>query len=159
MEVEDTLLKEIDSGLREAIQLKKLLMSGLSREAGDPGLNHTHYRTLMMLADKGPDCMKGIRHHLGLEAGSFTPVVDRLIDKGLIERERDETDRRRILLRITDTGEVTVERLKTIIQNRIRERLSVLDGELIRDLATSMQNIRRVNEILQESEHERKKQN
>lgn len=46
-----------------------------------------------------------IRHH------SVVELVDRLVDHGLIERRRDENDRRRVLVVLTDAGERLLERL------------------------------------------------
>ena len=141
-------IASIDTGLREAHMMKKYLMSDFSRDVGNPRMNSTHYRTLMILSRKGPDCMKGICRHLGLEAGSFTPVADRLIEEGLIERGRDDMDRRRTLLRITPEGEKTTIRVKALINEHMAEKLSVLDKRILEELVDAMDLIRRVNVIL-----------
>ncbi len=153
-EERELLIRTIDAGLRETFRFKKKIMAGISRKAGNPRLNSTHYRTLLMINDMGPQCMKQIRTQLGLEAGSFTPVVDRLIEEGLIERERDERDRRKILLMNTENGSNVVVRIKVIIQDQIINRLSILSDELLTELAGSMEVVRRVNEKLQDIEYE-----
>ena len=40
----------------------------------------------------------------GLRPAATTALIDRLEAKGLVERVRDETDRRRVLVRMTEEG-------------------------------------------------------
>ena len=56
------------------------MMSGFHPSHPDPKLNPTLGRTLMFLYDKGPLTMTELHHCLGLEKGSLTPVVDRLVE-------------------------------------------------------------------------------
>ncbi|MDF1569859.1 MAG: MarR family transcriptional regulator, partial [Spirochaetaceae bacterium] len=123
-------LKDIDIGLREAFRLRKKLMSDFSHAVGDPRLTSSHYRALLHLRDQGPECMKGICRHIGLEAGSFTPVADRLIEEGFAERFGDPGDRRRVLLRLTGPGREKAEEVRSLVRRHIGEKLSVLDGKL-----------------------------
>jgi len=48
---------------------------------------------------------------LGLEASSLVRVVDQLIEAGLIERHDDPNDRRAKILRLTEEGEKTAQRM------------------------------------------------
>ena len=131
----EEVIQSIDRGLRAAGHLRKYLMTGLSEEMGCEHLNRTHYRTLLFLSSAGSNCMTGVRRHLGLEAGSFTPVVDRLIDEGLIKRERDRDDRRRIVLQITEDGNRMASRVREVINRRINQKLSLLDDRDVNELA------------------------
>lgn len=147
-------LNEIDLGLREAFRLRKTLMADFSLAVGDPRLTSSHYRALLHLMDQGSECMKGICRQIGLEAGSFTPVADRLIEEGFVERFGDPADRRRVLLRLTDRGWDKAEEFRSLVRRHIGEKLSVLDGKLLDELILAMQTIRRVNTMLQESDDE-----
>lgn len=142
------LFRRIDAGFREVFRLKKYLTADIPAIFGNPGLNHTHYRTMMYLSRHGPDCMKGIHQHLGIEAGSFTPVADRLIREGLADRRTDPDDRRRTLLHLTDRGIEKIDRLKAIIHEQTAGKLAVLDDRLLNDLAAAMETFRRVNEAV-----------
>ena len=147
-------LDDIDRGIRDIFQLHNSLLSDFHPEIDPDGLNRTHWRTLMYIADSESDCMKGIGRHVGLEAGSFTPVADRLIDEGLVERFRDSGDRRKILLRLTPRGEKISEKLRERIKDHFSARLSILNDAEFGDLISAMKTIQNVNRILQGSRHE-----
>ena len=48
--------------------------------------------------------MSDISNKLGLEKNSFTPVAKLLLEKGYIDRTKDENDRRAYILTLTDKG-------------------------------------------------------
>jgi DNA-binding MarR family transcriptional regulator len=60
-------------------------------------------RCLDWLAD-GPKTAGVLATATGLRPAATTALIDRLEAKGLVERVRDETDRRRVLVRMTDDG-------------------------------------------------------
>ena len=50
-----------------------------------------------------------------VDAGAVTRMIDRLEDKGLIERARSETDRRVVHLRLTPAGEAAAARIPHVL--------------------------------------------
>ena len=60
-------------------------------------------RCLDWLAD-GPKTAGVLATATGLRPAATTALIDRLEAKGLVERVRDESDRRRVLVRMTDEG-------------------------------------------------------
>jgi len=60
-------------------------------------------RCLDWLAD-GPKAAGVLATATGLRPAATTALIDRLEAKGLVERVRDETDRRRVLVRMTEHG-------------------------------------------------------
>lgn len=61
--------------------------------------------TLRYLTDH-PDCMlSDLANHLGVVPTTASSVVDRLVERGFVARERPETNRRSIALRMTDEGQ------------------------------------------------------
>lgn len=93
--------------------------------------------------------MKGICRQVGLEAGSFTPVADRLIEKGLLERYQDPDDRRRILLRLTAAGESAGKDMRDLINAHLSRRLSVLDEGELTEFTAALNTIRLIDMKLQ----------
>ena len=147
--IDRNLVAAVDVGLREAFKLKKFLMSDIAAEVDNPPLNPTHYRTLMHLDSEGPSAMKSLCGRIGLEAGSFTPVADRLIADELVRRDQDPRDRRKNVLSLTPKGEAKVERLRRTVRRHIREKLSVLDDTEVADLVRALSVIGDVNQKLQ----------
>ncbi len=155
--MEKTITREIRTislGIRAAKSLFKTLMAGFNPETGMEGLNSTHFRTLVILDEGGRDCMKCICGKIGLEAGSFTPVADRLMAEGLIDRIPDGKDRRRTLLTLTDRGRVFTDKLKNQMEDHLVGRLSSLDGELLGEFLKSLELIMRVDSLLKDEKIE-----
>ncbi|SJN38378.1 MarR family winged helix-turn-helix transcriptional regulator [Micrococcus luteus] len=54
--------------------------------------------------DAGALGVGALRDRLGMDNGTITPLVRRLAGMGLVTRERDVHDERRVLVRLTDEG-------------------------------------------------------
>ena len=67
------------------------------------GLGPTDLRCLDWLAD-GPKTAGVLATATGLRPAATTALLDRLEAKGLVERVRDDSDRRRVLVRMTEEG-------------------------------------------------------
>lgn len=79
----------------------------------------------------GPQRMSEIAETLGTSLQATTSLIDRLVDKQLVERAGDSADRRVVLCRLTASGQREVERLHGISHARLDELLDVLsDDEL-----------------------------
>ena len=148
------MIEAIDKGIRDSHILRKHIMTGFSRDIGNQRLNSTHYRTLVHLSHAGPSCMHDAGHAAGLEAGSFTPVADRLIEEGLAARMSDPEDRRRSLLALTPAGKDYVLEIKARVLERFEEKLSVIGDEHLAELAGAMQAVSRARRVLEEADNE-----
>jgi DNA-binding MarR family transcriptional regulator len=63
---------------------------------------------LRHLAASGPLTLGEQAAHLGLRAPTVSELVDRLEGKGLVERMRDDRDRRRVFVWLTPAGQARV---------------------------------------------------
>jgi DNA-binding MarR family transcriptional regulator len=66
------------------------------------GLDISAYRCLDILDQDGPMTVGQLAARARLSPGAITALVDRLEDKGLARRTRDATDRRRVLVEVTN---------------------------------------------------------
>jgi DNA-binding MarR family transcriptional regulator len=66
------------------------------------GINRTDMRCLDILAQEGGATAGRLAERMGLTTGAVTTVLDRLEAAGLARRERDESDRRRVKVALTD---------------------------------------------------------
>lgn len=73
-------------------------------------LNSTHTKTIMILRYEGRSSMSSISRKIELEKGSFTPVADKLIKLGYIEKVRSTEDKRKSLLQLTELGHTFAKR-------------------------------------------------
>lgn len=80
------------------------------------GLTMSQLRVLHML-QAGPGTPAGaVATHLKVRPSTATGIVDRLVRDGLVIRERDDIDRRRVRIWLTERG------LKVINEIRVRNR-------------------------------------
>ncbi len=61
------------------------------------------YRVLGILAE-GAAAASGLADRLAVRRPSVTAVVDGLVGRGLVDRRQEDTDRRRVALRLTEDG-------------------------------------------------------
>lgn len=66
------------------------------------GLHHTDQECIDLLDWAEPLTAGQIASHLGLTTGAVTGLVDRLEAGGWVRRERDPSDRRRVLVHLSD---------------------------------------------------------
>lgn len=66
------------------------------------GINRTDHRCVDFLEREGPLTAGELAGRLHLSTGAVTTVIDRLEKKGLAHRVRDTSDRRRVLVELTD---------------------------------------------------------
>ncbi|HHY80820.1 MAG TPA: MarR family transcriptional regulator [Thermoanaerobacter sp.] len=90
------------------------------------------------LSADNPITMKELQRRLLLAPGTLTGLVDNLVSDGLVERWRDETDRRLVYLKLTQAGDKLLKEIlqyRTSILANILEKIDGLDVErLNRDL-------------------------
>ena len=76
-----------------------------------PRLNPPDMQALLFVA-QNPDCISAdVGAFLGVVPTTTSALVDRLVRQGLLLRARTETNRRVVLLRLTDTGAELVRQI------------------------------------------------
>jgi DNA-binding MarR family transcriptional regulator len=77
---------------------------------------------LRHLAASGPLTVGEQAQHLGLSKAAATEIVNRLEAKGLVARLRDERDRRRVFVWLTDSGHQRVASHPEVLENDLLVR-------------------------------------
>lgn len=65
------------------------------------GVNRTDLRCLGLLGRGGPMTAGQLASEIGLSGGATTTAIDRLVRRGYAERVRDDGDRRRVTIEVT----------------------------------------------------------
>jgi DNA-binding MarR family transcriptional regulator len=102
------------------------------------GMNHAHIGTLMFLSFIGVAPMSKLSRRVNLEKGSFTPVANKLIEMKLIQKKRNESDRRVYELSLTDEGIILAEDVKKEHMLYIEDKLKSLDKDQIEEFFTAI---------------------
>ena len=103
------------------------MRSEASEQWTEAELTLPQLRTLMMLSQR-PKRMGAIAQHLNSSLSSATSMIDRLVDKGLVERVSSAEDRRVVTCRLTASGQEEIGRFWSIGRvgmSRIADYLSV----------------------------------
>jgi DNA-binding MarR family transcriptional regulator len=74
---------------------------------GTVDLTLPQYRVLGILAE-GSSAASGLADRLAVRRPSITAIVDGLVTRGLVDRRQEDSDRRRVALRLTDEGARTL---------------------------------------------------
>lgn len=84
--------------------------------------------------DAGTLGVGALRDRLGMDNGTITPLVRRLAGMGLVTRERDVRDERRVLVRLTDEGRALRASARTVpVDALTRIPLDVAERQVLMD--------------------------
>ena len=107
-------------------------------------------RTLTLLRNEDQR-MTQIADHLGTSLPSATSMIDRLLDKGRVERIADEHDRRVVTCRLTTQGREEVERfwqLKQMFMISLADQLDVDElGTVVKAMGLLLQAAKRAQSL------------
>ncbi len=90
-------------------------------------------RALFALRRHGDSRMGVVANQLGTSLSTATGVIDRMVERGLVERWQDPADRRSNVCRLTPEGVDLAERLLTLRRREWGERLNGLSDEEARE--------------------------
>jgi DNA-binding MarR family transcriptional regulator len=106
------------------------------------GISMAHLQALWILQDHGPQPMTRLADLLGVAVPNATGIVDRMEQRGLVERVRDDADRRVVTVRPTDAGELATEEVDGWRSDMLVELLDRLDTDQLLRLVGGIQELR-----------------
>lgn len=98
--------REVGKQLSFAIYGAANRMARLHKPFLEPlGLTFPQYLVMLALFGGTPQSVGEVGAALGMDTGTITPLLKRLERSGMITRERDKRDERRVLIELTETGQ------------------------------------------------------
>lgn len=114
---------------------RELLKAVLQQFGTDFALHHL--MIMKELQESGTLHSSEIADAISIAKPQMTHSIDKLIGLGMVKREPDTKDRRKISIRLTPEGRDTVERLNKIMKDFVSDKLSVLSDAELEKLAES----------------------
>jgi DNA-binding MarR family transcriptional regulator len=120
-----------DTGLAAALvelaaQVVQLVRAEV-RQVGAAGLAYSQVRSLRFLKTRPGAALSEVAEGLGLGAPTVSKAINELVEQGMVRRTGDCSDRRRVVLELTDEGAEALRRASSVAHARIARLLEPLD--------------------------------
>ncbi len=137
------LLEQVACNIVETLPLfpKRIVrVDALTREQSMP---LSHIQILISLR-KEELSIGELSDRLGIAKPNITPLVDSLCASGLVERVRNETDRRVVNVRLTDAGFERVAQLEECVARQVRDWSTSFSRSEIKELSGALASLSRI---------------
>lgn len=122
---------QVEQVVNALSRLSRRMNVAYSRQSSTLGISNVEFEVLKALVLSGSPYQLGpgeLAKRLGLTPAAMTHRIDRLVNEGLVTRERDENNRVRVIVELTTGGrEKWLEAMR---------RASVFEEDLLQDLSS-----------------------
>ena len=117
-----------DSVVDAVLSASRVLVAVAARSLADVAeeVTLTQYRTLVVLASRGPQNLAGLADAVGVAPATATRMCDRLVRKDLIRRRTERDDRRQLRVALTVKGRSLVD----AVTGRRRQEIARIMNEI-----------------------------
>lgn len=108
------------------------------------GLTLTQYNALRILRGAGATglCRNEVRDRMIRRVPDVTRLLDRLVDAGLVEREREGDDKRYVTARITKQGLTLLAKIDEPLSRMHKQQLGHMSRDDLRTLSALLEKVR-----------------
>jgi DNA-binding MarR family transcriptional regulator len=122
-------------------RLAQIHSAVFTEEVGDPRLTSPQFAVLNVLANEANVDQITLGRAAGIDRSTTADLVNRLVERGLVERRRSRADARRNLVRLSPAGRELHQRLLPDVARVGRRLLAPLAEHERRDLVLLMQRL------------------
>ena len=105
------------------------------------GMSMAHFHILSMLDGHGEMPMSRVADVLDVSLSNASGLIDRLEERGLVERIRVPDDRRVVLVRVTDSGRRTLSEAEVLKEEMVGRIIDALDVDQLKRVARAMKDV------------------
>ncbi len=151
IKVDDGKIDEVRvDGAAEALKLENQLcfplyaasnlLTRLYRPALDEiGLTYPQYLVMLVLWENDGQSVSEIGRRLYLDSGTLTPLLKRMEANGILSRQRDSADERRVVVSLTRAGDALRKAAAKVPAKMVSNpALTVQEGETLRTIARKL---------------------
>lgn len=88
-----------------AYNVSRLFAQFYEKKLKQFGITYSQYLVLLTLWEDNPQTLNSIGRHLDLSSNTLTPLLKRLEQSGWVKRERQQSDKRQLIITLTDNGQ------------------------------------------------------
>src|SRR5580704_5041226 len=103
MKPSDAKARQLRESIRQVVRKFRVLDCAIAHQPHGE-LNIMEVHVIEFLGDKGGCKMRELADYLIVAVNTVTAMIDKLEDKKIVRRERDEVDRRIVMVNLTDKG-------------------------------------------------------
>lgn len=96
------------------------------------GLTYPQYLVMLVLWEREPQTVGALGARLYLDSGTLTPLLKRMEAAGLLKRERDRDDERRVQVTLTAQGHA-LQKAARRVPETLSAGLRIVEVEALRD--------------------------
>ncbi|GAC43478.1 MarR family transcriptional regulator [Paenibacillus popilliae] len=100
------------------------------------GLTMAQYSLLNVIERRGPGKVSMLAEQLGVTSSAVTVMIDRLLDSGLVDRYPDKSDRRVVLVSITEAGLRLLRQAQDRSRRTLTAYLSLLEEDELEQMVS-----------------------
>ena len=123
--------------------VRRILLKTLPADI-DLDITPLHFEIMALLRDTGTLYTAEIGERLQIARAQMTRLLDKLVDSGIVKRQINKADRRMTNVRLTSKGKAFFEENDNKMKDAIKEMLSCLSDEELRDLTDSLSKLREI---------------
>jgi DNA-binding MarR family transcriptional regulator len=129
-----------DSVVDAVLSASRVLVAIAARSLADAGdeVTLTQYRSLVVLASRGPQTMATLAEAVAVTAPTASRLCERLVRKGLVRRRTDPNDRRQVRIALTKSGRQLIDAVSIRRRREITDLLAAIPPETQRSVAVAL---------------------
>ena len=115
--------------LMEAMPVIMQFVRAEMRSQREPTLSVPQFRALAFLSRNPNASLSDLSEHIGITKATASPMVERLVQRRLVDRQADPTERRQIMLKLTPEGSARLDEMRDRTRQKLAERLDALTSD------------------------------
>lgn len=132
-----------DEVVDAVLSASRVLVAIAARSLADVGeeVTLTQYRSLVVLASRGPQGIGSLADALGVTQPTASRLVERLVKKGLVRRRTDRGDRRQVRVGLSESGRRLVDTVSARRRHQIAKLLRAVPVESERAVVAALRQL------------------
>ena len=128
------------------LRIQACCLAEEGRKVGFDELSMAQLHVVKTARREGEATITRLAELLGVSAPSASVMVDRLVEKGILSRERSKEDRRKVVVRVSPDAARDLERVEKAILEKFEDIVSKIGADTARQWCEALEKVKEVME-------------